>query len=273
MNSLKIEKQIVIISALVEGNSVRSIERMTGVHRDTILRLMVRAAARCEKIMGERIRNVPVRDVQCDEIWGYVQKKEAHKWPWEANDESVGDAYCFVAIERYSKLVLNFALGRRSQATTDQFIEGLRQATAPQRFQITTDGFQPYISAITTTLSDRVDYGMLIKVYAQNMDGERRYSPPDVVEALPRCVLGNPDRELICTSHVERQNLTIRMQMRRLTRLTNAFSKKWENLWAAYCLHFAHYNVCRVHQTLRVTPAMEAGIADRVWDLADLLMG
>jgi hypothetical protein len=105
------------------------------------------------------------------------------------------------------------------------------------------------------------------------MDGERRYSPADVVEALPRCVLGNPDRELICTSHVERQNLTIRMQMRRLTRLTNAFSKKWENLWAAYCLHFAHYNVCRVHQTLRVTPAMEAGIADRVWDLADLLMG
>jgi IS1 family transposase len=209
--------------------------------------------------------------VECDEIWAYVGKKEGHKLPAEENDNSIGDAYCFVAIERHSKLVLNFALGRRDQATTDIFIEGLRVATAPQRFQITTDGFQPYISAITTTLSDRCDFAQLIKVYGQSQEEEHRYSPPDVLEALPKPIMGEPDPDMICTSYVERQNLTIRMSMRRLTRLTNGFSKKWENLWAAYCLHFAYYNFCRIHKTLRVTPAMESGITDRVWTMADLL--
>lgn len=173
-------------------------------------------------------------------------------------------------MERCSKLILNFALGRRSQATTDAFVEGLRHATAPGRFQITTDGFMPYKSAITTTLCDRADFAMLIKVYAENTD-ERRHSPAEVTHAERVPVMGNPDPKLICTSHIERQNLTIRMQMRRLTHLTNAFSKKWENLWSAYCLHFAYYNFCRIHKTLRVTPAMEAGLTDHVWDIAELL--
>jgi IS1 family transposase len=164
------------------------------------------------------------------------------------------------------------ALGRRSQATTDVFIEGLRAATSAQQFQISTDGFQPYISAVTTTLSDRCEFAQVVKVYVQAPEEEhRRYSPPDVTHAEKVPIMGNPDPANICTSHVERANLTIRMCMRRLTRLTNAFSKKWENLWAAYCLHFAYYNFCRVHQTLRVTPAMEAGITSRVWNLADLL--
>jgi IS1 family transposase len=179
--------------------------------------------------------------------------------------------YCFVGIERHSKLVLSFALGRRNQATTDSFIEGLRAATAPNSLQIKTDGFQPCISAIETALSDRVGYGMLIKVYAAPREREQRYSSADVVEALPRPVLGDPDRQRICTSHIERQNLTMRMQIRRLTRLTYGFSKKWENLWAAVCLHFAWYNFVRIHQTLRFTPAMEAGIADRVWTVGELL--
>ena len=159
----------------------------------------------------------------------------------------------------------------RSAATTDIFIEGLRTATSPQEFQITTDGFTPYRSAIDNTLSDRVDFAQLIKVYRANPEAEDRYSPADVVatEAVP--VLGRPDPDQICTSHVERQNLTMRMQIRRLTRLTNAFSKKWENLWAALCLHFAYYNFCRVHKSLRVTPATEAGIADRIWAITDLL--
>ena len=265
------EKGLLALQLLLEGSSIRSTERITGLHRDTILRLLVLAGERCEKLMGRLIVNVPVKDVQCDEIWGYVQKKESHKWPWEANDASIGDAYCFVAIERRTKLILNFALGRRSQATTNAFIEGLRAATADQRFQITTDGFQPYISAIDSTLSDRVDYGMLIKVYAQPADGERRYSPAEVVEAQPKPILGDPDRKKICTSHVERQNLTMRMQIRRLTRLTNAFSKKWENHWAAICLHFAWYNFGRIHSALRVTPAMQASIADHVWTLQELL--
>jgi transposase-like protein/IS1 family transposase len=261
-----------ILALLVEGCSINTIERVTGVHHTTILKLLVLAGEKCAALMGRLIVNVPVKDVQCDEIWGFVQKKEAHKWPWEAHDNSIGDAYCFVGIERKSKLVLNFALGRRDQATTDSFIEGLRAATAPQRFQITTDGFKPYISAIDTTLSDRVDYGMLIKVYAAPREGEQRYSPADVVEAAPKPVMGNPDKGRICTSHVERQNLSIRMGMRRMTRLTNAFSKKWENLWAAYCLWFAFYNFCRIHKTLRVTPAMEAGITSKVWRLADLMV-
>ena len=195
---------------------------------------------KCEKLMGRLIVNVPVTDVQCDEIWGYVRKKEAPKTPSEANDETIGDAYCFVAIERYSKLVLNFALGRRSQATTDAFIEGLRASTAPQRFQISTDGFVPYGSAITTTLGDLCDFAQLIKVYAQGpLEEQRRYSPPNVTATEKVTIMGSPEPDFNCTSHVERQNLTIRVHMRRLTRPTNAFSKRWENLGAAYCLHFA----------------------------------
>ena len=269
---MPMNKALLALRLLVEGNSIRSIERTTEIHRDTILRLLVKVGERCDKLMGRMIVNVPVKDVQCDEIWGYVFKKEAHKNPEEANEEGIGDAYCFVAIERRTKLVLNFALGRRSQATTDTFIEGLRHATAGQRFQISTDGFAPYKSAIPNTLGDRCDFAQLIKVYAQGpLEEQRRYSPPDVTHTERVPVMGNPDPAKICTSHVERQNLTIRMQMRRLTRLTNAFSKKWENLWAAYCLHFAWYNFVRVHQTLRVTPAMEAGITDHVWGLNDLL--
>src|SRR5579862_9282105 len=176
-----------------------------------------------------------------------------------------------MAIERYTKLVLNFALGRRDSATTNIFIEGLRAATAPQRFQITTDGFEPYVKAIQDTLADRCDFAQLLEVYGQEPGEEHRYSPPAVLEALPKPIMGDPDPAKIWTSHNGRQNLTIRMQMRRLTRLTNALSKKWENLWAAYCLHFAYYNFCRIHKTLRVTPAMEAGITGRVWDLRDLL--
>jgi IS1 family transposase len=212
------------------------------------------------------------RDVQCDEIWGFVQKKEAHKWPWEAHDFKIGDAYCFVAIDRHTKLVLTHLLGRRTNKDTDRFIRNLRCATAPQQFQITTEGFKPYIDAIINNLSDRADYAQLIKIYATSHEGERRYSPADVVEAVPKVMMGDPDEDKICTSHVERQNLTIRMQMRRMTRLTNGFSKKWENLKAAYALHFAYYNFCRIHSTLRITPAMAAGITDHVWNIHELLM-
>ena len=259
------------LQMLVEGCSIRSVERLTGIHRDTIMRLLVLAGERSERLFADKVCNVVVRDVQADEIWGFIRKKEAHKRPAEAHDETIGDAYCFVAIERHSKLILNFALGRRDQATTDVFVEGLRQATAARPFQITTDGFGPYRSAITTTLHDRVDFAQLIKAYRAGTEGAARYSPPEVasVEVVP--VYGRPDPDRICTSHVERQNLTMRMQIRRLTRLTNAFSKKWENLRAALCLHFAWYNFCRVHRTLRVTPAMEAGIADHVWDVSELI--
>jgi transposase-like protein/IS1 family transposase len=265
------ERIVMALRLMVEGNSLRSTARITDLDINTLMKILVKAGEKCEKLMGRLIVNVPCKDVECDEIWGYVFKKEAHKTPMEANDEGMGDAYCFIAMERNTKLVLNFALGRRSQATTDAFIEGLRAATSPQRFQISTDGFAPYKSAITTTLSDRCDFAQIIKVYRENAEGERRYSPADVTHTEKVPVMGNPDSAMICTSHIERQNLTIRMQMRRLTRLTNAFSKSWDNLWAAYCLHFAFYNFCRIHRSIRVTPAMEAGITDHVWELSELL--
>ena len=270
--SVPVEKAVLALQLLIEGTSVRSAERITSLHRDTILRLLVLAGERCKKMLGKRIRNVPVKDVQCDEVWGYVFKKEGHKTTEESEtDNTIGDAYTFVAIERNTKLVLNFALGRRGQATTNSFIEGLRDATAPQQFQITTDGFIPYASAIDWTLHDRVDYGMLIKQYADHGIQEKRYSPAECTGCKRKEIIGNPDPEKISTSHVERQNLTMRMQIRRLTRLTNAFSKKWENLWAALCLHFAYYNFCRVHTSLRVTPAMESGLTDHVWTIKELL--
>jgi transposase-like protein/IS1 family transposase len=266
------EKVLAILNLFIEGTSVRSTERLTGVHRDTILKVLVAAGEKCEKLMGRLIVNVPVKDVECDEIWGFIQKKEGHKSPEEAHDNSIGDAYCFVAIERNTKLVLNFALGRRDTATTQIFIEGLRAATSHHRVQITCDAFRPYVPAIADTLGDRVSFAQLIKVYGTKEEGrEARYSPSQIVETEAVPVFGNPDPNRICTSIIERQNLTIRMQMRRLTRLTNGFSKKWENLWAAYCLHFAYYNFCRIHRSLRVTPAMQSGITDHVWDIAELL--
>jgi transposase-like protein/IS1 family transposase len=267
---ISLEQIVLVLRLLVEGNSLRSTQRISDLDINTIMKLLVKAGDKCEKLMGRLIVNVPVRDVEADEIWAFVGKKEGHKLPKEQNNETIGDQYCFVGIERHSKLVLNFALGRRSKATCDIFIEGLRQATRGD-FQITTDGFGPYVNSISDTLADRVSFAQLIKVYRAGTGEEHRYSPPEVasVEVVP--VLGNPDPERICTSIVERQNLTIRMSMRRLTRLTNGFSKKWENLWAAYCLHFAYYNFCRIHKTLRVTPAMEAGITDHVWSLAELL--
>jgi len=266
---LPMEKAELVLKLLLEGNSVSSTERIADVHHTTILKLLVLAGERCEKLLGRKIRNVPVKDVQLDEIWGFCFKKQKALRP--GDDPNFGDAYTFVAIERGSKLVLNFALGKRDQRTTDAFVEGLRLATAPKPYQITADGFGTYPSAIENTLSDRCDFAQLIKVYRATPEGERRYSPAEVVstEAIP--IIGNPDPKRICTSHIERQNLTMRMQMRRLTRLTNGFSKKWENLWAALCLHFAWYNFVRVHKSLRVTPAMEAGITDHIWTMRELL--
>jgi IS1 family transposase len=269
---LPLEKAVNILQLLLEGMSVRSVERVTEVHRDTILRLLVLAGNRCEKMMRQRIEHLTVKDVQSDEIWGFVAKKEGHKWPHEENLHEMGDAYCFVAIERNTKLVLAFHLGKRDQVATEAFISKLRYATSDGRFQITTDGFKPYVSAVDMILGDRVDFAQLVKVYTSSREGAQRYSPGEVVNAVPVRIMGRPEPSRICTSHVERQNLSIRMGMRRMTRLTNAFSKKWENLEAAYALWFAFYNFCRVHRTTRVTPAMEQGIADRVWSIRDLLV-
>ncbi|HVG28591.1 MAG TPA: IS1 family transposase [Pyrinomonadaceae bacterium] len=235
------------------------------------------AGEKCERLLDEKLRDVPVRDVQADEMWGFVgmkQKTMRRKKAADAlnTDPRMGDAYTFVAMERDTKLVLAWHLGKRQVRDTVEFTEKIYKATSG-RFQLTTDGFAAYPDAVTYSLGTRVDFAQLVKVYKQpeGGGGERRYSPAEVIKAIPTPIFGNPDPERICTSHIERQNLTMRMMMRRLTRLTNAFSKKWENLRAALALHFAYYNFCRIHKTLRCTPAMAAGITKTVWELQDLL--
>jgi len=262
------EKALLAIQLLLEGNSIRSTERISGLDRNTIMRVLVLAGEKCEKVSEEMIRNVPVSEVQADEIWSFIGKKEK---VLKANDDpSLGDAYCFVGIERNSKLVLAWHLGRRTARDTEAFTEKINEATAGN-FQITTDGFKAYIDAVHMTLGTRVDFAQLIKVYAASPEGEHRYSPSEVVATEVVPVIGNPDPNKICTSHVERQNLTMRMQIRRFTRLTNAFSKKWENHYAALSLYFAYYNFVRIHSAIRVTPAMESGLTDHVWTLKELL--
>jgi transposase-like protein/IS1 family transposase len=256
-----------ILKLMVEGCSIRSIERLTDVNRDTIMRLLVVAGEKCDRLLSERIRGLEVSDVQADEIWGYVWCKEKNR---PTDSPFIGDAYCFVGIERNTKLILAWHLGRRTAQHTMEFTEKLRVATSG-KFQITTDGWPPYRDCVPYSLGARADFATLVKVYRSDREGEARYAPPEVSATVITPIHGRPDKARVCTSHVERQNLSIRMGMRRMTRLTNAFSKKWENLKAAYALWFAYYDFCRVHQTLRVTPAMEAGITDHVWEIGELL--
>lgn len=235
------------------------------------------AGEKCARLLAEKIKGVPVRDIQCDEMWGFVgmkQKTLRRKLKADPSaDTTQGDAWTFVAIERHTKMIMAWHLGKRTVRHIVDFTEKLHEATEG-RFQLTTDGFAAYPDAIAYSLGTRVDFAQLVKVYTASPEGsahERRYSPAIVTKAIPTPKWGNPDPDRICTSHVERQNLTMRMMMRRLTRLTNAFSKKWDNLRCALALHFAYYNFCRIHKTLRCTPAMEAGITGHVWELKELL--
>jgi len=224
--------------------------------------------------VANSIRNVRVDDVQADEIWAFVGCKERTRMR-EDYAEWFGDAYCFTAIERYTKVVIAWHLGKRSPEDTELFAEKLTQAT-DGRFQLTTDGFTPYLTSIPRHLGRRVDFGRLVKIYGYPED-ERRYSPPQVLSSIPSVVIGHPDEDNICTSHIERHNRTTRMSVRRLTRLTNAFSKKWENHQAMLALFLAYYNYCRPHMTLTAevgyprTPAMAAGLTLQPWRVADLL--
>jgi len=243
-------------------------QRLTELHRDTLLKLLVIAGEKCEKIMGRYVRNVEVQDVEVDEVWSYIGKKE--KRVSVDDDQNLGDAYTFVAIEADTKLILCFELGRRDWSTTISFVKRLARAVTG-RFQLTTDGFRPYIGAVEDTFGADVDFSQLVKLYTSDESTRERYSPGEVVSTIPVPISGDPDPAHISTSYVERQNLIMRMMIRRLTRLTNGFSKKWENLRAALALHFAFYNFCRVHRTLKVTPAMEAGIADHPLALEELI--
>ena len=258
------------LNCLVEGCSIRSTERLTGLHRDTIMDLLVLAGGRCERLMSERIQGVPVKAVQADEIWTFVKKKEKRRRESEHNDMKIGDAYTFVGIDADTKLVLCFELGRRDTQSTVRFMSKLDRATK-DRFQLTTDGFAPYVGAVEDQFGSDIDFSQLVKVYSSNETTRERYSPGHVVGAFAQTVTGDPQLERINTSFVERNNLTMRTFIKRMTRLCLAFSKKWENLKAALALHFAYYNFCRVHRSLKVTPAMEAGLTDHVWSIQELL--
>ena len=260
VNTLSQEKQTQVLSLLVEGASVRSIERVTGVHRDTILRLMIRAASSCAKIMEEKLANLKLDEVEVDEAWCFVRKKQK-RVTFMDNQREVSDQYVFVAMDAKSKIVPSFLVGKRTAENALQLMRDL-QYRVTNRITLTTDGFTPYIEAVEKSFGADVDFAQLVKVYTGDESKRERYSPSNFVCSFPTQIMGKSKR--ICTSYIERQNLTMRMQMRRFTRLTNAFSKKLANLKAAVTLHFAHYNFMRVHRSLRVTPAMEAGITDHV---------
>jgi IS1 family transposase len=269
MNILSIDIKTRVLAAMVEGNSIRSVERMTGVHRDTIMRLVIRSGEGCTRLLNERMRRLSCRVIQADEIWTYVGKKEK-RVRVNDNPEEVGDQYVFVAMDSETKLIPTFRVGKRDAANTWHFIQDLQERLM-HRVQLTTDGFRPYRDAVEDAFGANIDYAMLVKVYGSSGEPDTRYSPAEIIDTRLIPITGNPDPALISTSHIERQNLTMRMQMRRFTRLTNAFSKKLVNLRAALALHFAHYNFCRVHSSLRVTPAMAAGVTDRIWELDELV--
>jgi IS1 family transposase len=268
MNYLSIAERTRIVSALVEGNSIRAISRMTGFSSNTITKLLVDLGEACDIFHDKNVRGVQSKRVQCDEIWSFVGAK-AKNVPRE-RDGQWGDVWTWTALDADTKLMISYAVGNRGAETANYFMQDLASRVA-SRIQITTDGHKVYANAIEGAFGADVDYAMLIKLYG-NDSFDRRYSTGDCIGTQTAVLQGSPDPKHISTSFVERQNLTMRMSMRRFTRLTNAFSKKLDNHAAAIALHFMHYNFCRVHKTLRVTPAMEAGLAHHVWTMEDLVL-
>jgi IS1 family transposase len=270
-NNLQLETKTLAVSMLCEGSSIRAIERVTGVHRDTIMRLGVRMGEGCQRIMDEKLRKLNCARIEVDEVWGFIgmKQKTAHR-----NDQignGVGDIWTWVAIDPDTKLVPTFAIGDRSQYMGNNFIEDLA-ARLTHRIQISSDALAVYQGAIERAFGSEVDYGSIIKTFGHTeLAEQRRYSPPEVVKVEKAVVQGMPDLELISTSHVEKQNHTLRMHVRRLTRLTNAFSKKLENFKAAVALHYAYYNFCKIHGAIRCTPAMAAGVEKSIWTVSDLV--
>ncbi len=269
-NNLKREKAELVLKCLVDGASVRATERITGVHRDTALRLMGRVAKGCAKIHEERVRNLPCKRIQCDEIWAYVGKKERQMVEGVDSPSLKGDFWTFVAVDADTKLIPAYLVGKRDRMTADAFIADLASRLS-NRVQLSTDALRAYVEAMEFGFDGQVDYGQVVKSYEANPAGEGRYSPPRVVSVEKKVVTGNPAPEFISTSYIERQNLTMRMNMRRFTRLTNAFSKKADNLRAAVAMHFTHYNFVRTHQTIGTCPAVAAGLIEKPWTIGDLL--
>jgi IS1 family transposase len=272
MNKLSKERRAQILRCLVEGNSVRSTCRITGAEKRTVLRLLVAAGKTCAEYQDKVLRNLKCRRVQCDEIWSFVQMKQKTAKRHGIETFGVGDVWTWTAIDADTKLVPCWFVGGRDGGAAYELMSDLESRLA-HRVQLTTDGHNAYLSAVEDTFGYRgVDYAMLVKLYGPDpQEDEKRYSPAKCIGCEQHKVFGNPDPDRISTSYVERQNLTMRMGMRRFTRLTNAFSKKVENHCYMVALHFMWYNFGRVHQTLRVTPAMEASVADHVWTVEEIV--
>ncbi|MFH1219414.1 MAG: transposase [Candidatus Eisenbacteria bacterium] len=271
MNVLKREKQIMVLSMLVEGNSIRSIERMTGVQKRTITRLMVRVGTDCERYLETHMRNLECYRLELDEIWTFCGKKERHLSDRERFAEDLGDQFVFYAIDPKTKLIPTWTVGKRDTPTTNIFIRRLKSSLNGVKPQISTDAFTPYRYAIPRVFGDSVHYATITKQYASEAVGPGRYAPPCVKGTVKATHLGTPDDRYICTSYIERHNLTIRTFIRRFARLSLGFSKKRDNLKAAVALYFAYYNYCWIPRTTGQTPAMAAGVSFAPWNMEQLL--
>jgi IS1 family transposase len=269
MNLLSQAERVRIVAALVEGNSLRSTSRMTGIARNTITKLLVDLGEACMEYHDTHVRNVRVRRLQCDEIWAYIGAKQKNASP-EKKEIGWGDVWTWVGIDADTKLVVSYLVGGRGAVWAKDFMEDAASRIRG-RVQITTDGHKAYLEAVEGAFGMDVDFATLQKIYGASEETEKRYRPAKCIGCESKVVMGNPDPAHISTSYVERQNLTMRMNIRRFTRLTNAFSKKLDNHGYAVALHFMYMNFVRIHQTLRVTPAMEAGLADRPWTIQELV--
>ena len=260
------------IQCLLEGCSIRSTERLMGLNRNTIMALLVQAGERAAKLMDKRMRQLPCRRIQSDELWTFLMKKAKNVRKDDPAD--FGDQWVYVALDPDTKLVPSFVIGKRCSENTQAFMRDLRSRIADHRIQLTTDAYIFYQKAVEAAFGGDADFAQLTKLfgdYGQHDGPDARYSPPRITEVISKVRSGNPDPRHISTSFVERQNLSMRLSIARFTRLTLAFSRKLEHLKVAVTLYFAHYNFCRVHRSLRVTPAMQAGITDHVWSLCELL--
>jgi IS1 family transposase len=268
-NVLNTDKQIAIIAALAEGSSIRSIERMTNVHRDTIMRLGVKVGQGCTALMNAKMRDLSCTRLEIDEIWGFIGKKEHRRKP--EDDPEIGNVWTFCVIDAETKLVPAFRVdNNRSLPTTRAFMQDVASRMR-NRVQVSTDSLRAYRQAVESAWGSEVDYAQIVKIYGHEEREEHRYAPPEVIGTEKTVMQGRPDYDLISTSYIERLNATTRLHMRRLTRLTLAFSKKAENFKAAVGLHFGYYNFVRRHNTLRCTPAMAAGVESTFWTVADLV--
>lgn len=268
MKRLTLDQKTRVIAALVEGNSIRSTVRMTGVAKNTVTSLLLNLADACAAYHDANVRDLRVRRLQCDEIWQFVGAKARNVTPAQ-KEVGWGDVWTWTAIDADTKLCVSYLVGGRSASWANEFMEDCASRIRG-RVQITTDGHRVYLDAVENAFGADIDYAQLQKIYGAVADHEVRYSPPTCIGADMKVVSGNPDPKHVSTSFVERQNLSMRMSIRRFTRLTNGFLKKLENHAAAVALWFMYYNFSRVHQTLRVTPAMEAGLSDHVWSIREL---